>query len=326
MYQISLLLLNRIHLSIFSPIVLFIVHSLSCSSDELYLKVIKQCKMKASEESFSIRSDSTLYFTSPPYFNNELATHEMCIPSNASPLYLTMHDSNGDSWSSGSWIEVRKGNNEFVLNTVMTEMYDERVLISSRLGSTPNQCLDNQVYLKIIMSKNSYGNEESYRIMNGYSVLYSSSYMYSPITYTAETCLIATSNYQYTLVMSSSYGNGWYANDWIELYNIDNELVLRTRLDWGYEQQVNFNLYSTLPIQTICSDGKLFLMISKQMSSDASEESFQILSNNTVLYSSTSTDSSIKKNYYVCLPPSTNLQYSLTMLDTDGTWSSGSWI
>ena len=175
MCQLSLVLLNCNHLPIISPLVLAIVHSLSCSSDQLYLKVVKQSRAKASEESFSIQSDSTLYFTSPTYFDNELATHEMCIPQNVNNLYLIMHDSNGDSWSSGSWIEVRKGNNEFILNTVMTEMYDERVIIiSTETVSPTTQCQENQEYMMIVFRKNDYGDSNSYQITDGSSVLYSS--------------------------------------------------------------------------------------------------------------------------------------------------------
>ena len=227
MHKLSLVLLNCNHLSILSPVVLVIVHSLSCSSDQLYLKVVKQSRAKASEESFSIRSDSTLYFTSPTYFNNELATHELCVPQNVNNLYLIMHDSNGDSWSSGSWIEVRKGNNEFILNTVMTEMYDERVIIISTETAAPTtQCQENQEYMKIVFSKHDYGDSNSYQITDGSTVLYSSGYMYYPNTYTIDICVTITPNYQYTLVMRNSYGNGW-GNDWIEIYNKMNVLFMQ---------------------------------------------------------------------------------------------------
>ena len=323
---LSLVLLYCTHLSIASPLVLVSVNSLSCSSNQLYLKVVKQSRAKASEESFSIRSDSTLYFTSPTYFDNELATHEMCIPKNVSNLYLMMHDRNGDSWSSGSWIEVRKGNNEFVLNTVMTEMFDERVIISSETGSAPIQCQENQEYIKIVFRKNDYGDNRSYQITDGSYVLYSSGYMYYPNTYTVETCVTITPNYQYTLVMIDSWNNGW-GNDWIEIFNRMNELVIHTTMtQWNYQQQVNFILLNSLPVQTICSDGKIYLKITKKTDSSGTNESFKIQSNYEVLYSSVEAEVGTTKNYEVCLPPSTNLQYSLSMLDADGTWSGGSWI
>ena len=327
MHKLSLVLLNCNHLSILSPVVLVIVHSLSCSSDQLYLKVVKQSRAKASEESFSIRSDSTLYFTSPTYFNNELATHELCVPQNVNNLYLIMHDSNGDSWSSGSWIEVRKGNNEFILNTVMTEMYDERVIIISTETAAPTiQCQENQEYMKIVFSKNDYGDSNSYQITDGSTVLYSSGYMYYPNTYTIDICVTITPNYQYTLVMRNSYGNGW-GNDWIEIYNKMNERVVYATMEqWAVQQQVNFVLLTSLPVQTICSDGKIYLKITKKTDSSGIDESFQIQSDNDVLYSSTIAEVGTTRNYFVCLPPSTDLQYSLTMLDTDGTWSGGSWI
>ena len=231
-----------------------------------------------------------------------------------------MHDSNGDSWSSGSWIEVRKGNNEFILNTVMTEMYDERVIIISTETAAPTtQCQENQEYMKIVFSKNDYGDSNSYQITDGSTVLYSSGYMYYPNTYTIDICVTITPNYQYTLVMRNSYGNGW-GNDWIEIYNKMNERVVYATMEQSaVQQQVNFVLLTSLPVQTICSDGKIYLKITKKTDSSGIDESFQIQSDNDVLYSSTIAEVGTTRNYFVCLPPSTDLQYSLTMLDTDGT-------
>ena len=96
-----------------------------------------------------------------------------------------------------------------------------------------------------------YGDSNSYQITDGSTVLYSSGYMYYPNTYTIDICVTITPNYQYTLVMRNSYGNGW-GNDWIEIYNKMNERVVYATMEQSaVQQQVNFVLLTSLPVQTL---------------------------------------------------------------------------
>ena len=75
-----------------------------------------------------------------------------------------------------------------------------------------------------------------------------------------------------------------------------------------------------------CQNGKLYAKITKKTAGSASQESFQILSGTTVLYTSPSLVNNEERELEVCLDPTTTGMYSLLMKDTSSYWTNGAWI
>ena len=75
-----------------------------------------------------------------------------------------------------------------------------------------------------------------------------------------------------------------------------------------------------------CQDGKLYAKITKKTAGSASQESFQILSGTTVLYTSPSLVNNDVRELEVCLDPAMTGIYDLLMKDTSSYWTNGAWI
>ena len=69
-------------------------------------------------------------------------------------------------------------------------------------------CSDNQVYAKFVKKTDKWAGEESWQILNGTTVIYSSPTMMSSQTKTIETCITTTTNSQYILRMKDSFNEG----------------------------------------------------------------------------------------------------------------------
>ena len=71
----------------------------------------------------------------------------------------------------------------------------------------------------------------------------------------------------------------------------------------------------------------MYARIVKKTTSSAGDESFKILSGETVLYTSPSLVNNQERSLDVCLPATTNNVYTLHMYDkTVTSWSDGAWI
>ena len=70
----------------------------------------------------------------------------------------------------------------------------------------------------------------------------------------------------------------------------------------------------------------MYVKFTKKTLTLASQESFKILSGSQVLYTSPSLTNNQERVLEVCLPQTTNNQYTLGMYDTTSYWSSGAWL
>ena len=76
-----------------------------------------------------------------------------------------------------------------------------------------------------------------------------------------------------------------------------------------------------------CSSGTNYARFVKKTAGDAAEESFVILADSTVVYTSPSFPDNNITEYETCLTASTNSQYTLQMMDSGSNcWSYGAWI
>ena len=95
------------------------------------MKVIKKCMNHAAEESYEIYSGDSKLVTSAPFSNNEERTDEYCLTSSTNNQFvLTLKDSYGDSWTTGTWVRVEGAYGNILLKTMMKENREESYPLS----------------------------------------------------------------------------------------------------------------------------------------------------------------------------------------------------
>ncbi len=87
-------------------------------------------------------------------------------------------------------------------------------------------CSSNQVYTKITKKTASFASEESFTIYSGSTVVYSSPSLTNNEERVIEVCLSGSTNHQYTLEMSDTYGDSWSDGAWIKLFGVVLESML----------------------------------------------------------------------------------------------------
>ena len=120
-------------------VVIFPCFSISCDSTKVYLKVSKQSKNFASEESYEIWGNGVKVANNPALANNELQTFEYCInPTTNNQYTLKMKDSYGGSWSSGSWISIEGIYGNHFYKGFLTDSREEEIPLSLYYGIMKN--------------------------------------------------------------------------------------------------------------------------------------------------------------------------------------------
>ena len=82
----------------------------------------------------------------------------------------------------------------------------------------------------------------------------------------------------------------------------------------------------SISVAVNCASSEVYVKFTKKTLTLASQESFKILSGSQVLYTSPSLTNNQERVLEVCLPQTTNNQYTLGMYDTSSYWSSGAWL
>ncbi len=99
---------------------------LTCPSDKVYVKFIKQCYNFASEESFEIWDENDLLYKSPTFVDKALRTIEYCLNATEHSQYtLKIKDSFGDSWSNGAYLQIEGIHNTIFFKNLMTLQNNE---------------------------------------------------------------------------------------------------------------------------------------------------------------------------------------------------------
>ena len=99
---------------------------LTCPSDKVYVKFIKQCYNFASEESFEIWDGNDLLYKSPTFVDKALRTIEYCLNATEHSQYtLKIKDSFGDSWSNGAYLQIEGIHNTIFFKNLMTLQNNE---------------------------------------------------------------------------------------------------------------------------------------------------------------------------------------------------------
>ena len=105
--------------------------TLECETNQVYIKVKKVSAFSASSESYQILDGDTLLAQSPPFSDNEVNESEYCVDTTVDSIYtLRLMDSLSDSWSRGSYIEVKGVSDNVVFKGFMVNHNQESHRIS----------------------------------------------------------------------------------------------------------------------------------------------------------------------------------------------------
>lgn len=119
--------------------------------------------------------------------------------------------------------------------------------VSGTAGSkTPLSCNTGSNYVRFVKKTMEYSGEESFAILSDSSVIYTSPGFIDNNTTEWETCLAGSTNSQYTLQMKDSGSNGWSNGAWIEVYGIDDNLVLKAVMSEKIQEDAYFSLYAPI--------------------------------------------------------------------------------
>ncbi|KAK8808096.1 hypothetical protein WA171_001321 [Blastocystis sp. BT1] len=112
--------------------------------------------------------------------------------------------------------------------------------------STSIQCSSNRHYVKITKKSGYYANQESFEIVSGSSVLFTSPPFSNNQQYVYEVCLNSSSNHIFTLVMGNSIGGTWPSGAWIEIEGMNGNIVYKGMMTEKRVQTEQFSLYSPI--------------------------------------------------------------------------------
>ena len=91
-------------------LILFIcaaVTELTCSSGKTYVRFLMKCKNWCNEQKVSLSIGNQAVYECPVYVNNVDSDTEQCIDSSPNGMYtLTIADTQGDSWTEGSYLVI----------------------------------------------------------------------------------------------------------------------------------------------------------------------------------------------------------------------------
>ena len=102
------------------------------------------------------------------------------------------------------------------------------------------------MYVKIMKKTTNYASEESFKILSGSTVAYTSPTLVDNQVRTLEVCLPASTNSQYSLEMNDSYGDSWTDGGWIEVYGINGNMAFKGMMAEGRTETHPISLYAPI--------------------------------------------------------------------------------
>ena len=104
-------------------------------------------------------------------------------------------------------------------------------------------CPQGQVYVAVTKKCLSWGQEESYKILSGSTVLVTSATFANNEQRTDEYCLAATTNNQYTIKFIDSYGDSWTTGAWASVSGQYGNTVFKNFMTDDDEEEFALSLY-----------------------------------------------------------------------------------
>lgn len=107
-------------------------------------------------------------------------------------------------------------------------------------------CPDDKVYAKMIKKTLSWGQEESFKIYAGETVVFTSPVFESVAERVMEACFATSTNHVYRIEMKDSAGDSWSDGAWIEIKDINDAVVFKAVMIGGQVENSNFGLCSPI--------------------------------------------------------------------------------
>ena len=109
-----------------------------------------------------------------------------------------------------------------------------------------SDCTSDQVYVKMTKKTLSWGQEESFKIYAGSSVVFTSPVFEVNAERVMQECLPVTQSHMYRIEMSDSAGDSWSDGAWLQIQDINDAVVFKTMMTGSREETQNFGLYSPI--------------------------------------------------------------------------------
>ncbi|KNB41579.1 hypothetical protein JH06_5160 [Blastocystis sp. subtype 4] len=107
-------------------------------------------------------------------------------------------------------------------------------------------CPSNQVYVKMTKKTASWAGEESFKILSGSTVVYTSPSLVNNQERVIEQCITASNHNQYTLQMSDSAGDSWSDGAWLMIEGINGNVMYKVMMTESRTQTEPLSLYSPI--------------------------------------------------------------------------------
>ena len=104
-------------------------------------------------------------------------------------------------------------------------------------------CQQGQVYVAVTKKCLYWGDEESYKILSGSTVLVTSTTFADNEQRTDEYCLTASTNNQYTIKFIDSYGDSWASGAWASVSGQYGNTVFKNFMTDDDEDEFALSLY-----------------------------------------------------------------------------------
>ena len=102
-----------------------------CNTGETYVRFYMVCKNWCNEQSLNILSGSDVLYTSPTYMSSEISDTNTCISTATNDQYsLSLSDSFGDSWTSGSYLTIYGEYGNVFFKGYLIDRYSETYSLS----------------------------------------------------------------------------------------------------------------------------------------------------------------------------------------------------
>ena len=105
-------------------------------------------------------------------------------------------------------------------------------------------CSSGQTYVKFVKKcGSSWASEESFKVYDGSTLLYTGSNFANSETRTIEQCLPSSTNNQYTVELIDSYGDSWYVGSYLSIFGRFGNVIFKNMLVDPNQESYPFSLY-----------------------------------------------------------------------------------
>lgn len=130
----------------------------------------------------------------------------------------------------------------FVLLSLLCNLFHSVSRLVAAVTGTLT-CEEGKTYFSVTKKCISWGNEESYQILSGGTVLQTSAAFAKTETRTDEYCLTSSTNDQYTFKMIDSVGDSWDSGAWVSVAGLYGNVVFKYYLTTSRQEEYDLSMF-----------------------------------------------------------------------------------